>query len=106
MALLSDKDPDPTPRSTLRCDSTVGAYKHSDPDKKGKNKEVGISRKQSILNTDPSGETHSIQVSLTPAAQCRTGFEPCRVGFGSVLDRRAIARNEASFLSWLSGLSS
>ena len=29
------------------------------------------------LNTDPSGETNSIQVSLTPAAQCRAGFEPC-----------------------------
>ena len=36
MALLSDADPDPTPPSTLRCDSTVGAYKHSDPEKKGK----------------------------------------------------------------------
>ena len=29
MALLSDTDPDPTPRSTLCCDSTVAAYKHS-----------------------------------------------------------------------------
>ena len=36
MALLSDTDPDPTPRSTLRCDSTVGDYKHSDLEKKGK----------------------------------------------------------------------
>ena len=36
MALLSDTDPDPTPRRTLCCDSTVGAYKHSDPEKKGK----------------------------------------------------------------------
>ena len=27
MALLSDTDPDPTPRSTLCCDSTVGTYK-------------------------------------------------------------------------------
>ena len=36
MALLSDTDPDPTPQSTLYCDSTVGAYKHSDPEKKGK----------------------------------------------------------------------
>ena len=36
MALLSDTDPDPTPRSTLCCDSTVGAYKRSDPEKKGK----------------------------------------------------------------------
>ena len=35
MALLSDTDPDPTPRSTLCCDSTA-AYKHSDPEKKGK----------------------------------------------------------------------
>ena len=36
MALLSDTDPDPTPPSTLCCDSPVGAYKHSDPEKKGK----------------------------------------------------------------------
>ena len=36
MALLSDTDPDPTPRSTLCCDSAVGAYKHSDPEKKAK----------------------------------------------------------------------
>ena len=36
MALLSDTDPDLTPRSTLCCDSTVGAYRHSDPEKKGK----------------------------------------------------------------------
>ena len=36
MVLLCDTDPDPTPRSTLCCDSTVGAYKHSDPEKKGK----------------------------------------------------------------------
>ena len=36
MALLSDTDPDPTPRNTLCSDSTVGAYKHSDPEKKGK----------------------------------------------------------------------
>ena len=36
MALLSDTDPDPTPPSTLCCDSTVGAYKHSDPEKKRK----------------------------------------------------------------------
>ena len=35
MALLSDTDPDPTPPSTLCCDSTVGACKHSDPEKKG-----------------------------------------------------------------------
>ena len=31
----------------------------------------------SLFNTDPSGETNSIQVSLTPAAQCRAEFEPC-----------------------------
>ena len=36
MALLSDTDPDPTPQSTLCYDSTVGAYTHSDPEKKGK----------------------------------------------------------------------
>ena len=36
MALLSDTNPDPDPQSTLCCDSTVGAYKHSDPEKKGK----------------------------------------------------------------------
>ena len=36
MPLLSDTDPDPTLRSTLCCDSTVGAYKNSDPEKKGK----------------------------------------------------------------------
>ena len=67
-----------------------------------------------------------IQVSLKPAAQCRAEFEPCDerrlaeqkspvltaqtmlcgVGSGSVLDRSAIVHHEASFLSWLSGLSS
>ena len=36
MALLSDTDPDLTPRSTLCCESTVRAYKHSDPEKRGK----------------------------------------------------------------------
>ena len=36
MVLLSDRYPDPTLPSTLCCDSTVGAYKHSDPEKKGK----------------------------------------------------------------------
>ena len=36
MALLSHTDPDPTPPSTLCCDSAVGAYKHNDPEKKGK----------------------------------------------------------------------
>ena len=30
-----------------------------------------------LLNTEPSRETNSIQFSLTPAAQCRAGFEPC-----------------------------
>ena len=40
MALLSDTDPDPTPRSTLCWYSTVGAYKHSDPEKKGKKEGV------------------------------------------------------------------
>ena len=30
-----------------------------------------------LLNTDPSGETNSIQISLTSAAQCKAGFEPC-----------------------------
>ena len=30
-----------------------------------------------LFNTDRSGETNSIQVSLTPAAQCTGGFEPC-----------------------------
>ena len=42
MALLSDTDPDPTPRSTLCCDSTVGGYKHSDPEKKGKKERIEI----------------------------------------------------------------
>ena len=36
MALLSDTDPDLTPQSTLCCNSIVGAYKHSDPERKGK----------------------------------------------------------------------
>ena len=36
MALLSNMDPDPTPPSTLCCNSTVRAYKHSDLEKKGK----------------------------------------------------------------------
>ena len=36
MALLSDTDPDPTPESTLCCDSTVGADRHGDLEKRGK----------------------------------------------------------------------
>ena len=36
MVLLSNTDPDPTPQSTLCCESTMRAYKHSDPEKKGK----------------------------------------------------------------------
>ena len=36
MAFLSYTDSDPAPPSTLCCDSTVRAYKHSDPEKKGK----------------------------------------------------------------------
>ena len=36
MALLSDTDPDPTLPSAQCCDSTVGAHKHSDQEKKGK----------------------------------------------------------------------
>ena len=36
MAVLSDTGIDPTPRIPLCCDSTVGAYKHSDVEKKGK----------------------------------------------------------------------
>ena len=42
MALLSDTDPDPTPRSTLCCDSPVGAYKHRDPEKKEKEEGIEI----------------------------------------------------------------
>ena len=66
MALLSDMDPDSTPRSTLCCDSTVGAYKHSDPEKKGRKERrelkdrmrtSGFQVKKSVLNTNPSGET-------------------------------------------------
>ena len=41
--------------------------------------EVGLKYGEpSVLNTGPSasGETNSIQVSLTPAAQCKAGFEP------------------------------
>ena len=86
MALLSDADPDPPPRSTLCCDSTVGAYKHSDPEKKGKKerREVKDRRRRSGFHVNNRG-----------------------VGFGSVSDRSAIARHEASFfLSWLSGVSS
>ena len=56
----------------------------------------------------------SKQVTLTPTAQYRARFEPCEsqhsvlrgVGSGSVPDRIAIARHEASFSTWLSGLSS
>ena len=44
-----------------------------------------------ILNTDPSGETNSIQVSLTPAAQCRAGFEPC--------DERRLAEQKSPVLT-------
>ena len=87
MAILSDTDPYPTPRSTLCCDSTVGAYKHSDPEKKGKKERREIKDRMrrsgfyvNYHNKDPSRETSSIQVSLTPAAQCRAGFEPATNG--------------------------
>ena len=34
------------------------------------------SNQKSVLNTDPSGETNFLQLSLTPAAQRRAEFEP------------------------------
>ena len=36
IALLNDTDPDPTPRSTVCCGSTVEAIKQCDLEKKGK----------------------------------------------------------------------
>ena len=79
MALLSDTDPDPTPRSTLCCDSTVGAYKHSDPEKKGKKERREIKdrmrRSEFYVNNQlkhgSKRGNNSIQVSLTP----ETGME-------------------------------
>ena len=89
MALLSDTDPDPTPRSTLCCDSTVEAYKHSGPEKKGKKRKENNDRRGGL---DSTGES---QRSVLRG-----------VGSGFVSNRSAIARHEANFLSWLSGLSS
>ena len=76
MALLSDTDPDPTPRSTLCCDSTVEVYQHSDPEKNGKK-----DRREIIDRARRSG-FHSVLHG---------------VGSGSVSDRSAIARHKASF---------
>ena len=85
MALLSDTDSDPTPRSALCCDFTVGAYKHSDPEKKGKKERRELKTERggrdfmytfNIKHISKRG-SKSIQVSLTPAAKCRAGFEPC-----------------------------
>ena len=85
MALLSNTNPDPTPRSTLCCDSTAGSYKHSDPEKKGKKERRELKTKRRgrdfmytfiIIHRYNRGNK-SKQVSLTPAAQCRAGFEPC-----------------------------
>ena len=47
MALLSDTDPDATPRSTvtLCCDSTVGAYKHRNPKKKERREKIDRMRR-------------------------------------------------------------
>ena len=85
MALLSDTDSDQTPRSTLCCDSTVEAYKHSDPEKKGKKERREIKDRTGrsgfhVNNQCKHGSKRgnkSIQVSLSPAALCRAGFEPC-----------------------------
>ena len=88
MALLSDTDPDPTPRSTLCCDSTVGAYKHSDPENKGKkkrrdlkqNEEVGISCIHSMSNTDPSWETNACKFLLHPLLTAESDLNPTTNG--------------------------
>ena len=98
MAFLSDTDPDPTPPSTLCCDSTVGAYKHSDPEKKGKKERRKIKDRTRRSGFHANNQlkhgfkrgNNSIKVSLTPAvpvsnkfsfpspaAPCRAGFEPC-----------------------------
>ena len=66
MALLSDTDPDLTPRNTLCCNSTVGAYKHIDPEKKGKKERRELKTERGgwdfiyavNLNTEPSGKTN------------------------------------------------
>ena len=99
MALLSDTDPDPTPRRTLCCDSTVGAYKHSDPEKKGKKERREIKdrtrRSGSHLNNQfkhgSKRGNNSIHVSLTPADQRTAGFEPC--------DERRLAEHNSPVLT-------
>ena len=85
MALLSDMDPYPTPRSTLCCDSTVGAYKYCDQEKKGKKERRELKTERGgrdfmytfNFKHRSKGGNKSKQVSLTPAAQCRAGFESC-----------------------------
>ena len=89
MALLSHTDPDLTPRSTLCCDSTVGAYKHSDPEKKGKKERIeikdtttmsGFHVKKSILNMYPYRETISIQFLFHPLLSAEPDLNPATNG--------------------------
>ena len=49
MVLLFGTDPDLTLTNTLCCDSTVGAYKHSDPEEKGRGYKSGINPMGSSL---------------------------------------------------------
>ena len=54
MAPFSDTDPDPTPPSTLCCDSTVGAYNHVNMEEKGKKerREITDRTRRSGFNVD------------------------------------------------------
>ena len=78
MALLSDTDPDPTRQSTLCCGSAVGAYKHSDPEKKGQKE-----RREMKDRTRRSGFT-SLRLNIEHESKRenkkKIGFERSRLG--------------------------
>ena len=67
----------------------MGTCKHSDPEKKGKkerremkdrNEEVGIPCKQSIFNTDPSGEINPHKFVLHPLLSAEPDLNPVTNG--------------------------
>ena len=76
MALLSNTYPDPTLRGTPFCDSTVGAYKHSDPEKKGKKERREMKdRTRSGLNIMHLAQTLDIELTQIKAGkQIQTSF--------------------------------
>ena len=90
MALLSDTNPDSTPRSTLCCDSTVGAYKHSNPEKKGK-------KERRELKTERGGRDFMYTFNTgVLSSGCKRNLFGFVSPLGSVFDGKTLSRLKSS----------